>query len=501
VRALVATICLGLTILAAEPVGRQLKVPAGGDLQSTINRARSGDTILLARGATYTGNFTLPVRTDADGVVTIRTEGDEGFPGDGERISPAASAQLAKLRSPNSSPALATAPATRGWRIALVELLANKDGAGDIVTLGDGSSVQSSLDRVPADFTLDRLYIHGDPMHGQKRGIALNSARTTITGCYINDIKTIGQDSQAILGWNGPGDYVIENNYLEAAGENLMFGAADPSIHDLVPTKIVVRENLLSKPLAWRDAAAPHWQIKNLFELKNARQVVVERNVMERSWPEAQTGYAVLFTVRNQDGGCPWCLVEDVEFRGNLVRQAAGGMQILGVDNGHPSRQTNRLRIHDNVFDGIDRRAWGGEAFFLLLTDGPRDVVIDHNTIVQGESGGLIKIADGVTRDFKLTNNVASHGDYGIIGTNHGVGKDSISAYLPGAVIAGNAIAGANGSAYPDGNRFPTLEEFRRQFAGFDRHDYRLAPRSDWRRGGLDGRDLGANLDLLPQPR
>jgi len=495
-----AAMCLSALALAGSS-GRQLNVSAGGDLQSVLNDARGGDTILLARGATYVGNFRLPVRRDADGVVTIRTAGDGGFPAEGERITPVAAAELAKLRSPNSSPALATAPAARGWRIVLVELLANKDGAGDIVALGDGSRAQSSVDTVPADLTLDRVYIHGDPAYGQKRGVALNSARTTIKGCYISDIKATGQDSQTILGWNGPGDYVIENNYLEAAGENLMFGGADPSIKDLVPTKILVRGNVLSKPLAWREPSAPRWQIKNLFELKNARQVLVERNVMERSWPQAQTGYAILFTVRNQDGGCPWCIVEDVEFRGNLVRQAAGGIEILGVDDGHPSRQTNGLRIHDNVFDGIDRKPWGGDGFFLVLSAGPRDVALDHNTIIQGESGGLIKIAEGVSREFRLTNNLATSGDYGIKGSSHAVGNDSISAYLPGAVITGNVIAGGDGAVYPRGNMFPSVSDFRRQFAAFDRHDFHLAAQSSWRRAGADGRDLGANLELIPSIR
>src|SRR6185295_18758096 len=219
---------------------------------------------------------------------------------------------------------------------------------------------------------------------------------TTITGCYISDIKAIGQDSQAIGGWNGPGDYTIENNYLEAAGENVMFGGGDPAIRDLTPSKIVVRNNTMSKPLAWREPGAPKWQIKNIFELKNARGVIVEHNVLERSWEQAQSGYAVLFTVRNQDGGCPWCQVEDVRFRGNLVRDVAAAIQVLGTDPVHPSRQTNRIVISDNVFDGIDRGKWGGDGYFLLLSNAPRDVIVDHNTILQGASGGLIKMAHGV---------------------------------------------------------------------------------------------------------
>src|SRR5204862_354229 len=205
-------------------------------------------------------------------------------------------------RSPNGSPALATAPGAHGWRIALLEVQANRDGSGDMITLGDGGRGQDRAAKAPSAITLDRLYIHGDPERGQKRAIALNAGETTITGCYVSDIKAIGQDSQAIGGWNGPGNYTIENNYLEAAGDN--------------------------------------------------------------------------------------------------------------------------IRIHDNVFDGIDREAWGGDGYFMRLSDAPRDIVVDHNTIVQRASGGVVKIAHGVASHITLTNNIAAHGDYGIIGGNHGIGND-----------------------------------------------------------------------------
>jgi hypothetical protein len=476
-----------------------IRVPSGGDLQAALNRARPGETILLARDGQYVGNFILPSRKGSGGdygdderVVTVRTEGDTDLPRDGERMTPAAAAHLAKLRSPNGSPVLQTASAARGWRIALIELQATGNENGTIVALGDASRAQHDLASVPSHITLDRLYIHGDPQRGQRRGVALNSSSTTITGCYISDIKSIGSDSQAIAGWNGPGDYTIENNYLEAAGENIMFGGGDPSIPDLVPTKIVVRDNFLSKPLEWREPGAPRWQVKNIFELKNARQVLVEHNLLERSWAQAQSGYAILFTVRNQDGRCTWCQVEDVQFRGNLVRDIAAGIQVLGTDPNHTSRQTNRIVIRDNVFDGIDKKTWGGDGYFLLLSDAPRDVTVDHNTIVQRASNGLVKIGHGVSPGFVMTNNIAGHGEYGIIGRDRGIGNDSIAAYLPGATITRNVIAGGKASAYPSGNLFPSVEEVRKHLDG-----YRLVESSKWRRAGTDGRDLGANPELF----
>jgi len=483
---------LGATLTPGAPA----TVRTGDDLQRALNDAKGGDTILLERGATFTGNFVLPPHA-GDGDVTLRTEGDEGLPREGETMTPESASVLAKLRSPNGSPALATKPGARGWRLTLLEFQSNRNGAGEIVALGDGSAAQKTLAQVPSDLTLDRLYIHGDADRGQKRGVALNSGRTTIRGCYVSDIKVVGQDSQAIGGWNGPGPYVIEGNNLQAAGENIMFGGADPSIPDLVPTDITIRDNTLSKPLEWRGVSPP-WQVKNLLELKNARKVVVERNVMERTWQQAQTGYAILFTVRNQDGRCPWCQVEDVQFRSNIVRDVAAGIQILGSDPNHPSKETNAIVVRDNLFDGIDKKTWGGDGYFLLLSDSPRDVTIDHNTIVQKTSGGIIKIAHGTTQNLTLTNNVMLHGDYGIIGRDRGIGQDSIGAYLPGAKIAKNVIAGGKASVYPGGNFFPAIDAFRRAFVGFEKGDYRLAPGGDWHGAGTDGKDLGADLTRLP---
>jgi hypothetical protein len=407
-------------------------------------------------------------------------------------MTPERAAGLAKLRSPNGMPVLSTEPLARGYRIELVEFQANRGGAGDIIALGDGSTAQRSIATVPSDLTLDRVYIHGDSRQGQKRGIALNAARVAVTNSYIGDIKVAGQDSQAIAGWNGPGEYLIENNFIEAAGENILFGGADPAILELTPTDITIRGNTISKPLEWRQPGS-NWQIKNLLELKNARKVVIENNLFERNWAQAQSGYAILLTVRNQDGNCPWCEVRDVRIEGNTIRDVAAAFQILGTDYLKPSRQTSDVIIRNNVIAGLDGRAWGGDGYLLQMTDGPRNITFDHNTIIQGDSSGIAKI-DGRVDGFVFTNNLTGHGAYGIIASARSPGNDSIGAVLPGAEIRGNVIAGANPSRYPPGNLYPSMEEFRRQFVNFGGRDYRLALDSPWEKGGTDGRPIGADL-------
>src|SRR5207237_3154876 len=169
------------------------------------------------------------------------------------------------------------------FRCVGVEFLpATKDAfLYDLITLGDGgNTAQTSLAQVPHDLQLDQCYVHTWPDQSLKRGIALNSASTTIVNSYIAGFKVFGQDSQAICGWNGPGPYTIDNNFLEGAGENIMFGGAAAAIPNLIPSDIEIRNNLISKPLSWNPNdpttyAGLHWSVKNLLELKHAQRVTL----------------------------------------------------------------------------------------------------------------------------------------------------------------------------------------------------------------------------------
>jgi hypothetical protein len=271
---------------ASARAASALSLGAGGNLQAAIDQAAPGDVIELAGGAVFTGNFVLPQKGGTS-YITIRTAPSDGLPKADQRIGPEHAALLARIQSPNGSPALRTAAGAHHWRLMLLEFGANQAGAGDILALGDGSSSQSSADRVPRDLIVDRCYIHGDPVRGQKRGIALNSAATSVIGSHISDIKAVGVDAQAIAGWNGPGPFQIENNYLEASGENFLLGGATPGIAGLVPSDVVFRRNHVTRPVAWRSES---WTVKNLFELKNARRVLVEGNLFENHWQGAQPG-------------------------------------------------------------------------------------------------------------------------------------------------------------------------------------------------------------------
>ena len=245
-------VLLPLTLLATRAAqAATLTVAAGGNLQAALNTAQPGDTILLQAGATFVGNFTLPAKSGATYITLRSSAPDSSLPPAGVRMDPRYASVLPKIKSPNTGSALVTATGAHHWRLQFLEFQANSGGIGEIIRLGSGSEVNAA--NQPRQLVLDRVYIHGDAKLGIRRGIALNSGETTIINSYFSDIKTVGQDSQAICGWNGPGPFRIENNYIEAAAENVMFGGATPAIQYLVPSNITIRRNHFTKKLGWRN--------------------------------------------------------------------------------------------------------------------------------------------------------------------------------------------------------------------------------------------------------
>ncbi|HEX7997182.1 MAG TPA: hypothetical protein VF528_02100, partial [Pyrinomonadaceae bacterium] len=195
-----------------------INVPAGGDFQQALNVAQPGDEIVLQAGASYVGPFTLPYKANAgtgEQYIIIRTSALSTLPAAGQRITPADSALLPKLVSPGQGfPALRTAASAHHYRLVGIEFLSIAPDATvyELVILGNHGTNQDTLSEVPHHLTLDRCYIHAFPTQSLKRGIALNSAHTDIINSFISGFKVAGQEAQAILGWNGPGPFLIENN-------------------------------------------------------------------------------------------------------------------------------------------------------------------------------------------------------------------------------------------------------------------------------------------------
>ncbi|MEW6127502.1 MAG: hypothetical protein AB1757_10745 [Acidobacteriota bacterium] len=478
--------------------GRKIKVAAGADgarnFQTALDQAKPGDVILLEAGATYLGNFTLPKKSGNEWIIIRSTASDAQLPAQGTRITPKYVNFLPKLITTNADPVIKTAAGAHHYRFIGIEfsVTATTPVTYDLLQLGSGA--QTSMAEVAHDLIIDRCYLHGSATANLRRGIALNSAHTSVIDSHISDCHEKGADSQAICGWNGPGPFKIVNNYLEGAGENVMFGGADPKIANLVPSDIEFRRNHCFKPLAWKKNEAIYagepWSIKNIFELKNARRVLIEGNLFENNWVDAQSGVAILFTVRNQDGTAPWSIVEDVTFSNNILRHVAAAINILGRDNNNESQQVQRIKIYNNLIYDVGGKQWGGNGVFLQISD-TRQVSVDHNTVVH--RGNIITGHGRANEGFVFTNNFLPHNEYGVIGDGVGPGNPTIAKYFSKPTFKRNVLAGGRASLYPADNFFPAnLDDLEKAEKNFN-----LPTTSQFKNAGTDGKDIGCDLNQL----
>jgi hypothetical protein len=480
-----------------------LIVNAGDDLQAALNAAQPGDTILLQPDATFTGSFVLPAKGGSS-YITIRSAADDSLlPGPGARISPAFAGQLPKIQA-DKGPALATEPGATHWRLQFLELLPAPGAlTANLVELGTTGDAQSAWSMVAAHFIVDRCYIHGDVVEGQRRGIALNSADTQVVNSYFSDFKGVQQDTQALAGWNGPGPFVIENNYIEAAGENIQFGGDDPNIQDLVPGDITIRRNLITKPMEWRWQS---WTVKNLIELKNAERVLIDGNVIENTWAAGQTGAAIVMTPRNQQGTAPWSAVRHIVVQNNIIRHVGYGFNIAGYDDSNVSQQTEHIVIRNNLIYDVSTAygSWDNPApaMFAVIGAGAQTVRLDHNT-VDNDGGSTIVLYAGYSPTgplmwgFAFTNNLLRHNTYGLFGDATSSGSVALAAYAPDALVVRNTFADGSQEQYPNGNEFPSLWQWWQDFVDVSGQDYRLHWWSTSKSSGTDGKDLGVDFDEL----
>lgn len=434
----------------STPGGKgQITLGAGGDLQAAVESAQLGDTIILQAGTTYRGPLVLPNKSGGSGndsdYITIRTSDLSGIPTDGERVKSEHARSMAKIVSPSNLSAISTDERAHHFKFIGIEF-APADDASYIYNLIDlGSSAYRSMSQFPHHLIFDRCYVHSTGLNKARRGFALNSAETSIINSYVSGFAGDGDETQAVAGWNGPGPFHIINNYLEAGAEILLFGGADPSIPNLVPSDIEIRRNHFFRPAEWVGKAT----IKGNFELKNARRVVVDGNVINSSIRQT----AFVLTVRNQDGKAPWSTIEDVEITNNIVRHASTGINILGADHYHPSQTAKRIRIANNLFTDV---VSPGDIAYFLQINGGEGITVEHNTVQQA---GNILSSEKAATGFIFRNNIIQYNLYGMACFIQGppCSDNMACRCVPDATIKGNVIAdNANVSAnYPIDKNFP----------------------------------------------
>jgi hypothetical protein len=396
------------------PLGHDFIVGPADDLLAVIEGAPSGSVILI--DPSYTGELSHWTLTKT---LTLKTSGD-----------------LPPFRATLDD----DLPVLRGFleimapNVTLIGLrFETPTKEGTAITAGPG-------------MTMERCVVMGSP-EGAHRGILVNVADVTITGCHVGNIwRDI--DTQAIAGWNGTRNLLVDDCFLEASGENVLFGGADCSNEETIPQDITVSGCHLFKPLSWRDK--PGLTAKNLYELKNGKRIVMINCLLENSWANGQVGFAVVLTVRNQDGSNPFATIEDCLIENCTTRNSAGGINVMGLDDYNPSKPMSGMVIRNNSFENISYD-FGGNGRQIQISGGPVNLMIENNLF---SCLGLVNTfitfdqPDKKLSGFIFRGNQGHEGEYGIMGTDApGGGKVAVDFYCP------NGYAWENNTVIDDGER------------------------------------------------
>ena len=546
------------TSLADTPApGKVRTVQAGSDLQTAFDSASCGDTLKLQAGATFTGRFRLPKKPCDDGHwVIVRTSApDDVLPPEGTRLTPC-------YAGVSSLPARPDFHCASTNNVMPKISFGGRGGDGPIIFV-DGANhyrfigVEITRELSPAGVSnlagpaergaanhiiFDRVWMHGTAQGETRRGVFVSGVTSlAVVDSFFTDFHCVAKtgtctDSQTISGASGDlpmGPFKIVNNFLEAAGENIILGGAKATA---TPADVEIRHNYLFKPIIWMPGQPGFvggtdgmpFIVKNHFELKNAQRVLFEGNVLENSWGGfSQMGFSIVLTPKNQDNGqghdnlCPLCVVTDVTIRYCKIAHVGGGFQIANVpgDHGSIAKAGERYSIHDVIIDDIDAKKYTGFGVFtLMISNQPslKDIKIDHVTALSPRVFLNLGIKHGKIENLIFTNNLIGANERQITSTGGGsencvsqpekqgpagILKDCFSS----VTFTNNAIINGSGS-WPAGNYFPNsvgAVGFAKGRGGWE--DYRLCKSKDtvckapskYAGAGSDHKDIGADLDAI----
>jgi hypothetical protein len=544
--------------LADTPApGTVIPVNAGGDLQAALNGAHCGDTITLQAGATYTKVVTLPAKPcDDQHWIILRTNAPDGvLPPEGQRLTPCyagvvslpnrpayscpnprnALAKISRSVSIGNGPILFASGANH-YRLVGLEITRPADKASTVTLI---ATVQDA----PANhIVIDRCWIHGTAQDETRRGVGLRGVvNAAVVDSYLNDFHCTAfsglcMDSSDIGGGTGnlaSGAWKIENNFLEAAGENILFGGGPSTI---VAADITIRRNHFYKVPQWQKGSpgfvggysGDPFVVKNHFEIKNASHVLLEANLFEYSWGGfSQFGHSIVIGPRNEWNKrtgtlhlCDVCEATDITVRYSRISHVGGGFDIVNFFlEGMVGHAGERYSIHDIVIDDLHGQQYlGGGGTFLIMNGWPdktlNNVSIRHVTGFPDPTAHMLTISNDLSYPqmygFTFQDNLVVVPKFPV--WSAGGVNSCANADVPITVIEtcfktytfGNNVLSAVPSVFPpekwpSGNLFPaTVSDV--GFVNYNNGgagDYHLRSRSPYKGKASDGTDPGADIDAV----
>jgi hypothetical protein len=265
-------VCMNTARANTPSPGATVNVTSAAQLTTLLatGNALCGETLKLTAGASFSGNFTVTSVCNNANWLTIETSGLASFPAEGTQITPcsfnvsslpgrtfpcsspvAAGAQLVSTGTNSPFSLAANAACIRFVGLELTRT-ASTGLVTDIVAMANVGGVNHII--------FDQVWMHGTTNDETSRGWSSSDASfvASVDG-YYSDFHCLAvygscTDAKAISGGVNNNDSTqeqaikITNNYLEASGENILFGGGQSNT---TPADIEIRRNTLAKPLIW----------------------------------------------------------------------------------------------------------------------------------------------------------------------------------------------------------------------------------------------------------
>lgn len=489
---------------------------------AAASQAGNGDVIVLPHASPITITSTLTLEDNsATGTGWIYVIPDtldptsgqydpSSLPATGTRISPSNVSAMATIdcTNPGSGVCIGSVNNAHHYRFIAVNLVATGNTAAVYygIELSDSATSYATLDY---DIILDRSIIEGDASYGMVHGFNMDGENISAVDSYIYGCWSYpGSDAQAIWIGNAGGPYLINDDYLDGAVEDVLFGGDTISITNGLASDVTITNSYFYRS----DSEGGSSDSKNLLEFKDGQRILVNYNHFENMYETGnQRGQAINISNIDQNGDNAWNVVQNVTITDNNFNNCAAGILVNGqAASGYPIGfgyliRNNRFYIADP--SGLD----DGSNLTFLFEDGAKSIVFDHNTIVVASGYSVqnwlwVNNALGANTVFS-DNIVDGTGSFGMGGPSQAGWSGVSGAYMTDPAAVANAFY--NETGYPSGNYYPASQAAI-DFTDVATGDFSLASASPYKgigvtganlpytsSGTADGTDLGANMSQV----
>ena len=267
---------------------------------------------------------------------------------------------------------------------------------GAYISFGGTCTSQFVQNTPPSYFVIDQVHMVGAPLSSAARsqiGMMGCPNHLVIRNSALEGFDAPGAWSQGIYfsDWS-QGFYTIDNNLIQGVGQNIYFESNGYTIanHD----DIVLTHNYLNWPLSTLKGN-PAWDgrerlLRNQFETKRSRRILLAGNIVDGQWAFQNEGSAIFLSGNNElysgETG-----VTDANIYNNIIRNSANVLNCLatrGTSPGPPDNSVSRrVRFYNNLAYNLGRHLYnypgaGGSLYsaYLITAPGCQDFVVQHNT-------------------------------------------------------------------------------------------------------------------------